>query len=198
MTLTEQQTYIPSLARDRCLATWQACSSEQRKEGKWWYVQAMRDCCTSAGPNIDPITVADMAAILSPRVSWTANVRAIGDIVHRGEAAGILKRSQWGARAILDGARIEDITKGPKVLAFARALKGDTEAVVLDVWMWRALDISEGLARLWSTYSIAAFGVRLAARRLKVAPRDLQATLWVYQRGLRRVRLEERRAEFAD
>jgi hypothetical protein len=72
--------------------------------------------------------------------------------------------------------------KGMKTNAFAKAIAGDEQAVVIDVWMLRAVGIEKktpsqsGYAELVSAVKSAAFSVGMT-------PRSAQALIWIIIRG---------------
>ena len=76
-----------------------------------------------------------------------------------------------------------DALKGQKTNAFARAIAGDTDAVVIDVWMIRAagMDASKGVNK--SDYNMLADTVRNIASEHGLTPRTAQALIWIVKRG---------------
>lgn len=80
------------------------------------------------------------------------------------------------------GADPTEALTGRKTYNFARALQGDTEAVVVDVWMMRAAG--------WDTdrptklqYDAIEWAIRRMARKYGLAPTTVQAALWIKVRG---------------
>lgn len=65
---------------------------------------------------------------------------------------------------------------GPKVSAFARALSGDLDAITIDVWLCRALNIHPKLTT--RQYLSAERRIRRAASRAHCNPRDFAASVW--------------------
>ena len=66
-----------------------------------------------------------------------------------------------------------------KLAAFAAALLGDTESVVLDVWMARALRVDhKTLGGRPNVQRACVARVCSAARYLGMTPRDCQAAIW--------------------
>jgi hypothetical protein len=76
-----------------------------------------------------------------------------------------------------------DALKGQKTNAFARAIAGDTDAVVIDVWMIRAagMDASKGVNK--GDYNMLADTVRKIADEHGITPRTAQALIWIVKRG---------------
>lgn len=64
---------------------------------------------------------------------------------------------------------------GPKVQAFAKALKGDFSQVVVDTWMLRAFDIPN--ATPLQVRKITCF-IKKKAVRFEMTPAEVQAAIW--------------------
>jgi hypothetical protein len=73
--------------------------------------------------------------------------------------------------------------RGPKTSAFARALQGDRRAVVVDVWIARALRIPEEDLSSRRVYAHAARRIRGAAAHSGLPVRDAQAAIWTAVRA---------------
>lgn len=156
--------------------------------GRDWYPAAHAAAETlSAGTPYTVRQCADVIAALSPRNPWAKNLEHAATAVdaHRAgrpmPTVGLRQNMRW-AWAILNGATLEDVCKGPKVRTFARAIMGDTDAVVVDVWAARAA----GLERTTFTpnqYAAAVDAYRAAAAILALTPRETQACAWVAIRG---------------
>jgi hypothetical protein len=80
--------------------------------------------------------------------------------------------------------RPEAVLSGPKVRAFWRAIAGDRDAAVIDVWMLRAMGIDTPTISP-AQYERCAEALRAAARRVRVPVRDFQATVWMQVRGVK-------------
>ena len=72
--------------------------------------------------------------------------------------------------------------KGLKTNAFAKAIAGDQQAVVIDVWMLRAVGI-EKKTPSQSLYAELARAVSAAAFEVGMTPRSAQALIWIIVRG---------------
>ena len=75
-----------------------------------------------------------------------------------------------------------DALKGAKTNAFARAIAGDENAVVIDVWMLRAVGI-EKKSPTQSQYKELADAVTKVATKFGMTPRAMQALIWIVVRG---------------
>lgn len=68
--------------------------------------------------------------------------------------------------------------RGPKTSAFARALHGDTTALVLDTWMARALNVSHSKVTNVGTMAWAMYLMQQVAAHHNLSVRDTQAAVW--------------------
>jgi hypothetical protein len=120
--------------------------------------------------------VADVVAILSPRVSVRQNVKLAREYLETGSIERGVMRQRVEAlwRYERDG-----VVRGPKVSAFARALRGDDGAVVVDTWVLRAY----GLSTRASDLRTAERRIRALAGHLGWPPAATQAALWVGTRA---------------
>lgn len=119
-------------------------------------------------------------ALLSPRVSVVRNIRFTLEYAANKVFLNDVVRNIRKAIKVYE--KTGEIG-GYKVPQFYRALSGDTESIVLDSWMAKALfssdngnDIKKFRRRL--TMLTAENTIRLAAKELGIAPRDCQACIW--------------------
>ena len=75
-----------------------------------------------------------------------------------------------------------DALKGLKTNNFAKAIAGNENAVVIDVWMLRALGI-EKKTPTQSQYKQMADAVTEVATLHGMTPRAMQALIWIVVRG---------------
>jgi hypothetical protein len=75
-----------------------------------------------------------------------------------------------------------DALNGLKTNAFARAIAGDTNAVVIDVWMMRAAGMDTDSPNKGQYLSLSE-SVREVASRFGITPRTAQALIWIIARG---------------
>ena len=120
-------------------------------------------------------TLVDVLAITSPRVSVSRNVRVTIDYFKKGELSSTLIRS---THAALDHYLLTGEIRGPKTSKFAAALKGDTDAIVLDTWMAKALGVPQSGFSSKRVRSSAERRIRYGAYIMGITPAEFQAAVW--------------------
>jgi hypothetical protein len=75
-----------------------------------------------------------------------------------------------------------DALNGLKTNAFARAIAGDSDAVVIDVWMCRAAMLDTDSPNV-GQYRMLSDAIRIVAREFGLTPRTVQALIWIIIRG---------------
>ena len=152
----------------------------QVEEASKWYVDAERiaeQVATNLGTTLE--VGATVVSAFSPRERWSVNVaRAIAWSL--GEQVTCLKNNLVMANNALTLGF--SALKGLKTNAFAKAIAGDEQAVVIDVWMLRAVGI-EKKTPSQSQYSELARAVTAAAVEVGMTPRSAQALIWIIVRG---------------
>ena len=123
---------------------------------------------------------ASIVSAFSPRERWSSNVAKAYAFANGKPVVGLTNNLNMAKRATELGF---DALKGQKTNAFARAIAGDTDAVVIDVWMIRAagLDASKGVNK--TQYNELSEAVRLVANEMGITPRTMQALIWIVKRG---------------
>ena len=116
----------------------------------------------------------------SPRVHWSRN-KTLAELYLQGEATPGLGQSRRNADAVM--VQGFDALRGAKTHAFARNMYGDTDAVTIDVHMMRAAGFDDHDAPTIVQYRELSVAVRRLARKRKMQPRDMQALIWIMQRG---------------
>lgn len=160
-----------------------------REAGRVWYAGAEREArelSRKAGRGIGPVACAGVLAALSPRAQWSVNVRwarAIVDAERDCPKVG-LGNGRAKAWAIRNGERPDAVLRGPKVRAFWRAMTGDPDAAVIDVWMLRAMGI-ESASVTPKVYEECATALREASAACGESVRDFQAIVWMQIRGVK-------------
>ena len=122
---------------------------------------------------------AAIVSAFSPRVHWSRNVTLAIDYAE-GRTPNCLRQSIRAADRARDNGI--DGLKADKTNAFARAIAGDDDAVVVDVWMCRAAALDRD-APTTVQYREISSAVRSLAREHSLAPRVMQALIWIKVRG---------------
>lgn len=172
------------------LQAFSRATSDDIADGKAWYPQAIETLQGIAGSWTCEKRAA-VCAMLSPRITWAENTKGVVKL-HRATAqhsslcpvvAG-LRRNVWKA---WETARDGDLTRvsGPKVSAFYANLCGDFQRVTIDVWAARAAGVSDReMSHLdRNRYKCLERAYQSVARELYFAPAELQAIVWIVQRG---------------
>jgi len=141
-----------------------------------WYNDARQNIMTLCyRKNWGVIRYIEVMALTSPRVSVKRNVSLATQYMTTGSLGPDTLR---GTRAALAHYEATGEIRGPKTAAFARALAGDHSAVVLDVWMARALDVDQRKFETKRVRHSAERRVRYAAHLLGWTPAETQAAIW--------------------
>jgi hypothetical protein len=154
--------------------------------GRGWYPTAGDIASViAAGTGRDAETVAYVIAALSPRNPWRWNVAdayaycAAADAGAQRPSATTFGANQRKAWSIATYETADPWTgAAPKVRAFVRAILGDRDAVVVDIW---AMRVATRGARTEARgdYDAIANAYRRAAYLVGEHPRDLQAIVWL-------------------
>lgn len=147
--------------------------------GRAWYRDSGASIAAYAAEREKPTRyVCDVVAILSPRVSVVQNVKLASEYLETGDIRRGVMRSR---RRALQRYECWGEVKGPKVTAFASALAGNGDAVVIDAWVYRLFGVDKPNAR---TYRETVAKIRRVATLLGWEPAETQAALWVGARAL--------------
>lgn len=145
-----------------------------------WYFEAeavAREVASNLNCSME--IAASVVSAFSPRQSWALNVRnAIA--FSKGEDVKCLTNNLNMANASLSNGF--DALKGQKTNAFARAIAGDDNAVVIDVWMCRAASLPTESPNK-TQYAFVSDAIRDAAALFGITPRTAQALIWIIVRG---------------
>ena len=146
-----------------------------------WYLDAetvAREVATNLGVSLE--IGATVVSAFSPRERWSRNVSNAITFSLGEEVRGVLGNNVRMANAALTLGY--DALKGQKTNAFARAIAGNENAVVIDVWMLRALGI-EKKSPTQAQYKVMADAVTAVATKHGMTPRAMQALIWIVVRG---------------
>jgi len=146
-----------------------------------WYHEAQgvaQDVAKNLGVSLE--CGASVVAAFSPRERWSSNVTKAYAFSLGHPVSGLSNNLRMAEAATLKGF---DALNGQKTNAFARAIAGDPDAVVIDVWMIRAagMDASKGVNK--TQYNELADATREAAMQAGLTPRTAQALIWIIVRG---------------
>lgn len=173
----------------RLLALHAQCTPSDLAQGLAWYERARAAAEGMSTGNLP--RAAAVIAHLSPRQSWAQNLASASRMLTAADAGdarcpAVHTRVQHEkAWAVATGRAAPTANHGPKTLAFYRNILGNTDAVCVDTWALRAAtgDSTKGKGLAPGKYRRVAAAYTSAAQALGMAPRDLQAAVWVHVRG---------------
>lgn len=115
----------------------------------------------------------------SPRELWDSNVSKAWKFANGNDVPGLSNNMLMANMSTVKGF---DAFNGQKTNLFARAIAGDTEAVVVDVWMMRAARLHTDSPNK-TQYAEISRAVTNVAVSMGISPRTCQALIWVLIRG---------------
>ena len=153
----------------------------QVEQASVWYHDA-EEVAEEVARNLDATLEvgASIVAAFSPRERWSTNVsKAIAYSLGQ-RPKGLQNNLTMADNAVTMGF---DALRGQKTNAFARAIAGDHDAVVIDTWMLKAagMDSNKGVNK--TQYNMLADAVRRMASEHGLTPRTTQALIWIVKRG---------------
>ena len=122
---------------------------------------------------------ASVIAAFSPRERWSTNVVKAIEFSLGNEPKG-LKNNLHMAYASLELGF--DALNGLKTNAFARAIAGDHDAIVIDVWMCKAANVDFDSPNK-TQYNDMSSAVEMCAKKFGLTNRTTQALIWIVKRG---------------
>lgn len=122
---------------------------------------------------------ASIVSAFSPRNRWSNNVAQAYAFANGLPVSGLSNNLRMAEAAKVGGF---DALKGLKTNAFARAIAGDTDAVVIDVWMMRAAGMETDSPNK-GQYWLLSEAIRKVAADHGITPRTAQALIWIIVRG---------------
>jgi thermostable 8-oxoguanine DNA glycosylase len=152
----------------------------QVEQASKWYLDAERvaeEVARNLKVNLE--IGATVVSAFSPRERWARNVTNAIKFSLNEPVVALGNNIRMANSALIFG---YDALKGMKTNAFARAIAGDENAVVIDVWMLRALGI-EKKTPTQSQYKEMASAVTAVATLHGMTPRAMQALIWIVVRG---------------
>lgn len=153
--------------------------TSERRTADAWYPSAYAVAVEVADAlDVDPDTGAAVLAAYSIRTSWAENVEHARQYATGAVPPGLRIRTVIADACLTHG---PDALRGPKTRAFARAIAGDVDAVVVDVWMARAAGVTSTVTP--RVHDAVADAVREIAPIYRLTPRACQALIWARVRG---------------
>lgn len=122
---------------------------------------------------------ASIVASFSPRERWSSNVAKSYAFANGKPVSGLSNNLAMATSSMTLGF---DALKGLKTNAFARAIAGDVDAVVIDVWMMRAANMQSDSPNK-TQYKELSQAVCDVANEFGITPRTTQALIWIIARG---------------
>ena len=182
MTIVTDRTFTARVERKLALA-----DAETIATGKRWYSEGQDMVIANAivsGRSVRH-AAAEMSH-LSPRAKWDKNVASAALFAATGERMRGVMSGPFGRAVKASNASDPMGTFGPKAhktRAFAANLAGDMNAVTVDVWIARAVGVTERELKLVGVYDRIAKAFRKVAAKHGLEPAQLQAIVWIVVRG---------------
>jgi len=156
-------------------------------EGKVWYANAQALAVElAAASDLDVLQAACVIAHLSPKVTWALNKRAAQDLVLRGVRTPGIMNGPFD-RALKASQSADPISTfgkaAKKTRSFALNIAGFDQEVTVDIWIARAMGVTEAQLKHVGVYEGIAHQFRLASKRYGMAPMQVQAIVWIVTRG---------------
>jgi hypothetical protein len=162
-------------------------------DGSAWYAEARESIRRYADMHgLSVGIVADVVGLTSPRQTVKRNTQLADLYLQTGGTGGVLPAvrsglAHWAASiesGEIDARHMANVgpIRGDKTRNFARCLAGDDSAIVIDVWMFRALGLDFPTMTA-KRYRQACETVRGYAKSFGDTPANTQARIWC---GIRR------------
>jgi hypothetical protein len=152
----------------------------QVEQASKWYLEAEKvaeKVAENLGTNLE--IGASVVSAFSPRERWTSNVTKAIHFSLNKPVVGLPNNLKMAEASLSLGF---DALRGPKTNAFARAIAGDENAIVVDVWMMRAARVGVDSPSK-KQYTEVSDAIRMVAERFQLTPRTAQALIWIMIRG---------------
>jgi hypothetical protein len=157
-----------------------AATPVQREQARRWYANAgsfSRMIAHAAGWT--PIAGACVVAAFSPRVRWDTNLRKALAFACGETPRGLADHVRAAHRGVAEGFAG---LRADKTHNFARAIWGDSFAVVIDVWMCRIAGMRKDAPNT-TEYRALTDAVNRVAFDHGILPAEAQALIWIVGRG---------------
>ena len=145
-----------------------------------WYFEAQEvaeDVAELLGKSLE--IGASVVSAFSPRERWASNVAKAYAFANGKPVKGLSNNLNMANASLELGF---NALKGLKTNAFARAIAGDSNAVVIDVWMCKAANVSFDSPNK-TQYREMSEAVCNVAKEFGLTPRTTQALIWIVKRG---------------
>jgi hypothetical protein len=178
-TLTTNETYTATATELYRNLVLQATLGQVEQASVWYHEaqEVAQEVATNLNASLE--IGAGVVSAFSPRERWASNITK-SVAFSLGHAVSGLKNNTKMANDVVAGGI--DALKGLKTNAFARAIFGDTDAVVVDVWMMRAAKMPTD-SPTQGQYHALTEAVETVAREFGLTPRTTQALIWIVVRG---------------
>jgi hypothetical protein len=152
----------------------------QIEQAAKWYFEAEK-VANQVAENLDTSLEigASVVSAFSPRERWTSNVRKAIQFSLGEKVVGLSNNLKMAEASIALG---YEALRGPKTNAFARAIAGDENAVVVDIWMMRAGGFGIDSPNK-TQYTEVTEAIKTVADKFGLTPRTTQALIWIMVRG---------------
>lgn len=150
------------------------------EQASLWYEQA-QEIAHDVANNLDTTLEvgASIVSAFSPREPWATNITKAIAFSLGHTPKGLSNNLKMAQASLVSGF---NALNGAKTNAFARAIAGDTDAVVIDTWMMKAAKMPT-LAPTKKQYLELSEAVTVVAQEQKITPRTAQALIWILVRG---------------
>ena len=153
----------------------------QIEQATKWYLEAEK-VAVKVSENLGTTSLevgASVVSAFSPRERWTSNVTKALQLSNGHTVTGLPNNLKMAEASRILGF---EALRGPKTNAFARAIAGDENAVVVDVWMMRAAAMPTDSPNK-KQYDEVASAVTEVSVKYGLTPRTAQALIWIIVRG---------------
>ena len=152
----------------------------QIEQAAKWYLDAER-VAERVAQNLNATLEvgASVVSAFSPRERWTSNVAKAVAFSLGEQVTGLSNNLRMAQASISLG---YEALRGPKTNAFARAIAGDEQAVVVDVWMMRASGIGVDNPNK-TQYTEISQAIKTVSAEFGLTPLTTQALIWIMVRG---------------
>jgi hypothetical protein len=152
----------------------------QIEQAALWYADAEK-VAHEVARNLDATLEvgASVVSSFSPRERWATNIEKAVSFSLGQKVVGLPNNLKMAQASLLLGF---DALNGPKTNAFARAIAGDQQAVVIDIWMMRAANMLKDNPNK-GQYIELSRAVKIVSAEYDMTPRTCQALIWILVRG---------------